>query len=153
MSPHDRMPTGVVKQKNSGIVDDHCLGPANTGENATLRSGGYGGMGERAWGSCRGSSKRARGRDWLLIAASPGSCRSIIRFHRADHWDSFGELWRDGRARQVGVGLLRPGTHCPQAPTMLGYGLGSGPGGLGLGLGPGPSSSHGFVLWVALGLG
>lgn len=60
-------------------------------------------------GEAGGLGKRARGRDWLLIAASPGSCRSIIRFHRAGHWDSFGELCRDGRPRHAGVGLLRPG--------------------------------------------
>lgn len=31
LPPHDRTPTGVVDYKASWIVDDHCLGTANTG--------------------------------------------------------------------------------------------------------------------------
>lgn len=96
------------RPESSWVVDDHCLGPAKTVQNATLRATASG-LGLR--------EAEARGRDWLLIADSPGSCRSIIRFQHADQQGhligtasvSSGE----SREPRCSVGLLRPSAPPP----------------------------------------
>lgn len=81
------------------------------------RCGLAGGDGGDELGEAGGLSKRARGRDWLLIAASPGSCRSIIRFHRADHWTASVSC---GETEDPGTQVGRCRAAAPRYPWLLG---------------------------------